>query len=35
MTKERNIETENAFSVLQEEDTEPLQEEEEPLQFSK
>ena len=27
MTKERSIKTENTFSILQEEDTEPLQEE--------
>ena len=31
MTKERNTTTENTFSVLQEEDTQPLQEEEKPL----
>ena len=30
MTKERNIKTENTLSILQEEDTEPLLEEEEP-----
>ena len=30
MTKERKIKKENIFSVLQEEDTEPLREEEEP-----
>ena len=28
MTKERNIKAENTFSVLQEEDTEPIREEE-------
>ena len=32
MTKERNIKTENTFSVLQEENTEPLRKEEEPPQ---
>ena len=35
ITKERNINTENIFSVLQEKDTEPLQEEEEPPQIFK
>ena len=35
MTKERNIKTENTFSALQEEDTEPLLEEEEPPQIVK
>ena len=35
MTKEINIKSENTFSVLQEEDTEPLQEEEKPPQIVK
>ena len=35
MTKERNIKTENTFSVLQEKDTEKLREEEEPLKIFK
>ena len=35
MTKERNIKTENAFSVLHKKDTEPLQREEEPPQIVK
>ena len=34
-TKERNIKVENIFSVLQEEDTELLQEKEEPPQIVK
>ena len=35
MTKERTIKTESTFSVLQEEDTESLREEEEPPQIVK
>ena len=35
MTKEKRIKIENTFSVLQEEDTEALQEEKEPLQIVK
>ena len=35
ITKERNIKTENTFSVLKEEVTEPLQEEEETPQIVK
>ena len=35
MTKERNIKTENTFSVIQEEDTEPLRKEEKPPKLAK
>ena len=35
MTKERNIKTENVFSILQEEDTQPIREEEETPQIVK
>ena len=35
MTKERNIKTENSFSILHEENTEILEEEEEPPQIVK